>query len=251
MVAAGVCAVTTVDRAWFMRCAEEYERQAAGGDFPIDWAAMHPCDDRVGGAIFDAHYARCDLWAARIVEENWTWCTTNALEPHVDVGSRLDGFVTHLLAGKVCVTHVDVRPTGFEWPGFSFRQDDARTLATFADASVRSLSCLHAAEHAGLGRYGDDVDAHGMIKTTRALARILAPGGRLYFAVPIGRQRVAFNAHRISSPTWVVSRFRERGLTLESFAAVDDAGAWHPEARPEDFEFATYACGCFCFTRPA
>jgi hypothetical protein len=88
-----------------------------------------------------------------------------------------------------------------------------------------------------------------MWKTMASLARILAPGGRLYFAVPIGMQRLIFNAHRIASPAWVIRTFAEHGLTLESFAAVDDAGTWHPEARPEDYEGAAYGCGCFELVR--
>ena len=245
--------MTAVDRAWFSRTAKEYEAQAAGGDFPIDYSQLHPCDDRQGGAIFDAHYARCDLWAAQRIEvARWReYQEYTADVRHVDVGSRLDGFVTHLLASRIDVMHVDVRAPGFEWPGFAFRQDDARALATFADASIDSLSCLHAAEHVGLGRYGDELDADGMRKTMASLARVLAPGGRLYFAVPIGRQRVCFNAHRIASPSWVASTFAALGLTLDEFAAVDDAGAWHPDARMADYESASYSCGCFMLRRPS
>lgn len=227
--------------AWFKASAAEYERAAAGGDFPIDWHSLLPCDDREGGATIDAHYTRMDLWAARLVR----------MSPHVDVGSRVDGFCTHLLSQGIRVTHVDIRPPAFSWPGFAFRQDDARTLATFADRSVRSLSCLHAAEHAGLGRYGDEIDPEGMAKVMASLARILALGGRLYFAVPIGRQRVCFNAHRVASPAAIVGTFHHYGLALDAFAAMDDAGAWHPEAHPDDYEIASYACGCFIFTRPA
>lgn len=236
--------MTGVDRAWFKGCLEEYERAAAGGEFPIDWSAVHPCDDREGGAVIDPHYVACDLWAASEVFQS-------ADLFHVDVGSRVDGFVTHLLAGCCDVVHVDIRPPAFSWPGFTFREDDARTLSTFADASVTSLSCLHAAEHAGLGRYGDAIDAEGMHKVMRSLARVLAPGGRLYFAVPVGRTRVCFNAHRVARASWVCETFANHGLTLESFAAVDDAGRFHAEARPADFEGASYACGMFLFTRPS
>ena len=240
--------MAAVDRAWFLRCVEEYEaKQGPASVFPIDWSTMHPCDDRDGGALFDAHYIHADLWAASgVVGENpCDW------RMHVDVGSRVDGFATHLLAAERALVHVDVRPPAFTWPGLTFRQDDARTLSTFPDGSVFSLSCLHAAEHVGLGRYGDPIDPDGMWKTMASLARVLAPGGALYFAVPVGRQRLIFNAHRIASPSWVVGTFAGLGLVLESFAAVDDAGRWHPEARPEDYEVATYSCGCYLLRRPA
>lgn len=237
----------SVDRAWFISQAQAYARAADGSDFQIDLGSLHACDDRAPGASFDSHYARVDLWAAQNYDETYRHGTGW----HVDVGSRVDGFCTHLLGADHNVMHVDVRDPGFDWPCFEWRRDDARTLDTFADASVSSLSCLHAAEHVGLGRYGDEIDPHGMAKCIASLARVLAPGGRLYFAVPIGRHRLIFNAHRIASPSWVISTFAAHGLTLESFAAVDDAGAWHPEARPEDYEGASYSCGAFLFTKAA
>jgi hypothetical protein len=40
-----------------------------------------------------------------------------------------------------------------------------------------------------------------------AFGRVLAPGGRLYFSVPIGRVRVVFNAHRVFSPRTVLASF--------------------------------------------
>ena len=73
-------------------------------------------------------------------------------------------------------------------------------LARFADGSLESLSTLHAVEHFGLGRYGDPIHPDGWRRAAEALARVLAPGGRLYFSVPIGRERLVFNAHRVFSP---------------------------------------------------
>lgn len=231
----------SVDRAWFLRCAAEYESGAGAAGFPIDRESMYPCDDRAGGPAFDAHYAHMDLWAARKV---------NVLDAHVDVGSRVDGFCTHLLARGAAVEHVDIRDPRLVAYGFTFRADDARTLATFPDASVYSLSCLHVAEHVGLGRYGDAIDPEGMVKCMRSLARILAPRGRLYFAVPVGRHRIVFNAHRIASPGWVAGMFAREGLALESFAAVDDAGRFVARAALDNLEAASYACGMYEFSRP-
>ena len=229
----------TVDRTWFLDQLSAYQRAAEGSPFPLDGSSIRPCDDRAGGATIDPHYTPMDLWAASRVGGHV-----------VDVGSRVDGFCAHVLAGGHRVTHVDIRGPGFTWPRFAWRQDDARTLATFADASARTVTCLHAAEHVGLGRYGDDLDPDGMGKVMRALARILTPTGRLYFACPVGRHRAVFNAHRVASPAWVAEIFTGRGLVLEGFAAVDDAGVFHPEAAPADFEAAEYACGCFEWKKP-
>lgn len=237
-----------VDRKWFSECAAKYADAAVGSDFPIDWNQIHPCDDRNGGAAIDLHYTPMDLWAATAVDYHCNYgvsnevCTCGVI---VDVGSRVDGLCAHLLSGGHGVMHVDIRDPGFTWQEFEWRQDDARTLETFSDSSVRTLSCCHSAEHCGLGRYGDEIDPDGMLKCMQSLARVLAPGGRLYFACPIGRQRVVFNAHRVASPSWVAEKFMAMGLQLQSFAAVDDAGKFHSPAFPTDYEQSDYACGMF------
>lgn len=228
-----------LDAVWWRSQAEAYERAAEGTAFPLDWGSIYPCDDRAGGASFDRQYIHADAWCAQLRSREQDGSL------HVDVGSRVDGLCTQLLAAGYSVLHVDIRDPDFDWPHFDFRRDDMTTLATFADASVPYLSCLHAAEHAGLGRYGDEIDPRGMEKAMASLARVLAPSGRLYFAVPVGRQRVVFNAHRVCSPQWVLETFASHGLTLESFAVVDDAGRFHEEALPNDYEGASYSCGCF------
>jgi SAM-dependent methyltransferase len=165
------------------------------------------------------------------------------------VGSRIDGFITHLLV-FMPVTVVDIRPLSSRVPGLTFIQEDATTLASIPTSSVESLSSLNAVEHFGLGRYGDPVDPNACFKAMAALARVLKPGGRLYFSVPIGRERLEFNAQRVFSPRtiWYVFE-REWGLNTISFAAVDDKGEFHEEATPEDFVHAEYSLGLWEFTK--
>jgi len=118
----------------------------------------------------------------------------------------------------------------------------------FRDDSVVSLSCLHVAEHVGLGRYGDPLNPAGTTDAARELSRILAPGGDLYFSVPVGRSRVEFNAHRIFTPAQVIDMFPE--LELQSFSAEDDSGAYIEDADPAAFGDASYACGMFWLRKP-
>ena len=58
---------------------------------------------------------------------------------------------------------------------------------------------MHVVEHIGLGRYGDPVDYDGDLKAIAELQRVLAPGGNLFFVVPVGQPRIMFNAHRVYS----------------------------------------------------
>lgn len=234
----------TVRRApWFVRTMREYAARAGKGPFPLDVRHLYPilvdAGDQAGTAR--GHYFHQDLWAARKVF---------AARParHVDVGSRVDGFVAHVLT-FMPVTVVDVRPLepgGCE--GLSFAQADATDMAAFADDSVESLSSLHAVEHFGLGRYGDPVDPSACFRVMAAFTRILAPGGRLYFSVPVGVERVEFNAHRVFAPRTVLEGFR--GLELVSFAAVDDAGDLRLDVAPDDMASAEYACGLFELGKP-
>ncbi len=224
----------------FLAGVVEYRRGWKGGQFPLRLSNCYPILsdlDGEAGAI-RGHYFHQDLWAARSIY---------AARPssHVDVGSRIDGFVGHLLA-FMPVTVVDIRPLRTAVGGLTFIQDDATVLSRFADRSVESLSSLHAVEHFGLGRYGDRVDPEGCFKGMRALARILKVGGRLYFSVPIGRERLEFNAGRIFSPDTILEAFH--GLQLASFAGIDDMGRFRADVAPKDFRTATNACGLFEFT---
>ena len=81
------------------------------------------------------------------------------------------------------------------------------------------------------------------------LARVLAPEGSLYVSVPIGRERVCFNAHRVFAPSTVLGMFS--GLRLEGFAYVDDEDRYDDTVSPEDVRGGDYGCGMFHFVKPS
>jgi SAM-dependent methyltransferase len=113
--------------------------------------------------------------------------------------------------------------------------------------SVQSLSCLHVAEHIGLGRYGDELDPYGTLKACAELARVLAPGGFLYFSLPVGIPRICFNAHRIHSPEQILNYFRN--LQLVSLSGIDDDNTYHEQITIEELSSMNYGCGLFVFTK--
>jgi SAM-dependent methyltransferase len=161
------------------------------------------------------------------------------------VGSDLR--VVGAVSGFVPTTFIDLRPAAISMPGLDARAGDVTRLP-FADGSLPSVSCLHVVEHIGLGRYGDPLDRDGTERACRELARVIAPGGRLYLSTPVGRPRVEFNAHRISAPERVIELVAP--LRLRSFAWVDDAGRFQADATPQDAATARYACGLFEFDAP-
>ena len=208
------------------------------GAEPLSWDDDYPqLWDRVRASPYDSHYFFQDVWAAHRIAE---------LKPaeHIDVGSRVDlvGFLTALTA----VVFVDIRPLEVDVPGLTSIAGSVLELP-FADRSIASLSCLHVAEHIGLGRYGDPLDPDGTLKAVVELQRVLAPDGQLLFSLPVGEPRVEFNAHRILAPAAVVDAFTE--LALEEFSGVDDAGHFARNRQLHELTGADYACGMFRLRR--
>ena len=77
----------------------------------------------------------------------------------------------------------------------------------------------------------------------------MKPTGRLYVPVPIGVERVKFNAHRIFSPHTVIEAVA--GLRLVRLDAVDDGGQLRLDASAEAFVDAHEALGIFELTKDA
>lgn len=209
----------------------------AAGVETARWKDAHPAlldkGKTAGGA--SGHYFHQDLWAARrIFQRNPSI--------HVDIGSRIDGFVAHVASFRPIV-FLDLR----RLPAVPNLKPMIGTLLQlpFADRTVPSLSCLHVVEHIGLGRYGDPIQPNGHLAAMRELARVA--GGDLYIGVPIGRERVCFNAHRVLAPETILHAFAE--LELVSQAVVDDHGDLHDGADVRRFGTAEYACGLFHFHR--
>lgn len=145
---------------------------------------------------------------------------------HVDVGSRLDGFIGHLAVFRE-VEVLDIRPQPIEIPNILFRQLDLmEELPPEWTRCTDSLSCLHTIEHFGLGRYGDPIDPQGHVKGIAQLKRMVEPGGIFYLSTPIGPQRVEFNAHRIFGARTVLDWFKD-GWTIEKFSFLDDSETMH------------------------
>jgi hypothetical protein len=141
----------------------------------------------------------------------------------------------------------DIRAPGFQLPDFEFREGSILDLP-LPNRSQSSISCLHVAEHIGLGRYGDPIDPQGTHKALLELQRVLAPGGTLLFSMPVGRERVEFNAQRIWSPMRVPGVLNE--LDLTEFSAVNDRGEFLQFVDPKQMNNAKYACGLYRFIRP-
>lgn len=210
----------------------------AGGGESIPFLDLYPClEDRVPVTNVDPHYFYANTWAARRIY-------LSRVTEHVDVGSQ--AIFVGMLSAFTEVTFVDIRPLAATLENYHGKQGSILDLP-YPNDSVASLSCLHVAEHIGLGRYGDTIAVDGTQRACAELARILAPGGSLLFAVPLGRPRVCFNAHRVHSFGQILNYFS--GLDLREFSAIDDNGVFTRNAPTSALEVAEYGCGLFWFVK--
>lgn len=174
---------------------------------------LYCTNDRMNPAGQLGPYMWQDLWAAKHIYKRKPFI-------HYDIGSRIDGFITHLMLWGQNVKMIDIRPMK-NLEGIDFIQADATNLTGLEDNSIDSLSALCSLEHFGLGRYGDSIDPEGCFKAFDAIERKMKCGGEILIAVPVGREHVEFNAHRIFNAQTVIESFKKCEL-LEYSAALED-----------------------------
>jgi hypothetical protein len=212
---------------------------AAGGKVDRRFPVLDDYDAQAGSAT--GHYFHQDLLVATRINEA-------APERHVDVGSRIDGFVAHVAAFRT-IEVIDIRPLALTvHPRIRFLQGNLMALDPSLHGICDSLSCLHAIEHFGLGRYGDPIDPQGHRKGFDNLVAMLRPGGTLYISFPIGESAVHFNAHRVFAPTEVLGWAGDR-LALQRFDYVGDDGNLRLDQRPEALPPLQYGCGIYTFRK--
>lgn len=199
-------------KTFFMKDMQQYQSLNKREAFKVDERVLWPIiNEKFEDAGIIQNYFWQDLWAARLVFRNKP-------ETHYDIGSRLDGFIAHILAMGIPVKMIDIRPFPMEIVGLETIVDDATYLRQFKDNSIESLSALCSLEHFGLGRYGDPIDPEACFKCFEAIQKKLKLGGHFYLAVPVGRERLEFNAHRVFYASTIVEQFSD--LKLEEFACV-------------------------------
>ena len=162
------------------------------------------------------HYFHQDLLVATYIYKK------NPVK-HIDIGSRVDGFVAHVATFRK-IEIFDLRSLKTNHQNIVFKQMDL--TKSISGVKTDSLSCLHSLEHFGLGRYSDDIDVNGFEKGINNLIKILEPEGSLYISFPISKKdEVHFNAHRVFNPMSVLNlRSVKKYLKLEKFDYVDDSG---------------------------
>ena len=225
----------------FVRDLRQWRR--SGGNVTSIYPVLSDWQDQAGSA--SGAYFHQDLLVARKV-------FAASPQRHIDVGSRIDGFVAHVAVFRE-VEVLDIRPVRSSVKNIGFLQADLMNDVESLRACTDSLSCLHALEHFGLGRYSDPIDPSGHLKGFKSLINLLRPQGRLYLSFPIGIPVVEFNAHRVFGAAEVLSWPGSELLHLDAFDFVDDAGELHENvplhaitSRCSNLE---HGCGIYSFSR--
>lgn len=140
---------------------------------------------------------------------------------HVDIGSRIDGFITAVAAFR-SIEVLDIRPLEIYDQNISFNQIDIfddNIPKNYCD----SLSCLHTIEHFGLGRYGDKLHSKPLEQGFKSLSGLLQNNGKLYLSTLIGEEKVEFNANWIFDYDRVLTIANSNHLNLSEVFYYDSS----------------------------
>ena len=212
---------------------------------------LMPClhDRYEEGGLTKNEYFWQDLHVAR-------WIHAAKPERHVDVGSRIDGFVAHVASFRDLEVF-DIRPVTTTMPGVLFKQADLMQSLDVETFEINdycdSLSCLHALEHFGLGRYGDTIDQQGYALGIKNMASLLRQDGFFYLSTPIGKERVEFNAHRVFNPQTIIQCAAANKLQLQKLYVINSDGNVNQvninDSNLHELSLAHYNLGIFIFIK--
>lgn len=220
----------------------QFVNSKKNSDFKI--SKLFPCIDDVfeKSGIARGHYFYQDLFVAKMIHHN-------APKIHFDIGSRIDGFVAHVASFRK-INIFDIRSLDNFDENVTFHQLDLMSEIPSEYFEITdSISCLHTLEHFGLGRYGDKIDPFGYLKGFKNITSLIKQNGLFYFSVPIGPQRIEFNAHRVFSLNYLLAMFKH-DFDVINFSFVDDEGDFYEnvilsEERIENNCDCIYGCGIF------
>jgi len=191
---------------------------------------------------FKTHFFHTDLLIAqKIYKDN--------PENHIDVGSRVDGLVSHVASFRSLdfadIINMNMAP----------HENIKTTILNLGENKMSilkkyfSISCVGVIGHVGLGRYGDDVDPQGHKKAIENLSNLSETKGLIYIMVPVGKSGVEFNAHRVFEANEIIEIFRQNNCELTEFSLVDDFGELHINCEIKDSQNLNFGGGIFTFTK--
>lgn len=156
------------------------------------------------------HYHETDQWLYQALDKY-----SIANKDVLIIGSEepcYEGIAIHYNASSV--TMVEYQPVNSTHPKLK-----TLTVEEFMSNSnsYNGAISISSVEHSGLGRYGDELDPDGDLKAMEVLRNKLDKDSLCFLAVPIGRDQILWNAHRVYG--------RKRlPLLIQGFELVDSFG---------------------------
>ena len=215
-----------VDTRKFILDRHEYKKQCGNNllfsyNKKNEYKNLHDYRDSAG--MVDPHYFIQDIYVAQYV-------INRGIKQIYDIGSRIDGYISHLVSSGIKITMIDIRPLP-----------------------------INAIEHFGLGRYGDPIDYDGWKKALNEFAKKVTLDGTLILSVPCGnKDLLMFNAHRIFTPITIYKEI-SNVMRLESFTRVhnytteqfkfSDKSNCDSELEKITESLSEYDCGIFIFKK--
>ena len=211
-----------------------------GGKIDKEFLMLHDFHSESG--VCSGEYFHQDLLVAGFIFRN------NPIK-HIDVGSRIDGFVSHVASFRE-IQILDIRPLSIKsHQNISFLQVDIMSKINLPKTD--SLSCLHAIEHFGLGRYSDEVNINGHIIALKNLISMLEKEGTFYLSCPLSKKnQVHFNSQRVFHPEFIPNlKIVKENLRLIRFDYVNEKGELLTQRKYSEFFNNNYGCGIYTFKK--
>jgi len=197
---------------------------------------LQPClgDRYMSSGEWNNEYFSQDLLVSTLVHKNQP-------RKHLDIGSRVDGFVAHV-ASFMKIRVLDIRPAVSIFDNIIFERGDIcdPCIVEKLGSDWDSISCLHTLEHIGLGRYGDTIGDEYVQKAIGNISRLLKVDSPLYLSIPVGNKGVCFNAHRVFPAHAVIQMLNQQDLALTAYYIIDHQGGLGPQGSNE-FDFIAHA----------
>jgi len=138
----------------------------------------------------ELHYLETDGWLYQALEKY-------SVKDHdvLIIGSEEPCYeAAAFVYGAKEVTMVEYQKVTSQYPNLKTMTVDEFGQDTLMYDSTITISSL---EHSGLGRYGDPLDPDGDLKAMKVLLDRTKVGGLCFLAVPMGKDQILWNAHRI------------------------------------------------------
>ena len=144
----------------------------------------------------------------------------DSIKEFLDVGSKLSSMIFFSRMAKCFYLEPKnpelLNPATKPWLNIELIRGEGQRLE-FSDGKLKLITCLHALEHFGLGRYGDNIDYQGDLKALVEFNRVLEPGGTLLISVPYSYStpEIRFHGERVYSKDIIYAMLKDAGFKVE------------------------------------